>query len=187
MADVDPILKTAPELGTERLLLNGHGMKDFADSATLWANPLVVRFIGGHPSTEEEVWSRLLRYVGHWATMGYGYWAIRERTTGRFVGEIGFANFRREIDPPFEDAPEIGWALQPWAQGQGFAFEAIQAVLAWGAEQFGPAARTVCMINPENLPSIRVARKAGYREFSRTLYKGAPIILFERTQPLTDC
>jgi hypothetical protein len=61
---------TAPELVTERLVLHGHGLKDFAESAAMWGDADVVRFIGGRAFTEEEVWTRLLRYVGHWATMG---------------------------------------------------------------------------------------------------------------------
>ena len=112
-------LAKAPELVTERLILHGHGLKDFAESAAMWGDPDVVRFIGGRPFTEEECWTRLLRYVGHWAAMGYGFWAIREKATGRFVGEVGFADFRRELDPPFGDTPEMGWALNAWAQGKG--------------------------------------------------------------------
>jgi RimJ/RimL family protein N-acetyltransferase len=52
--------------------------------------------------------------------------------------------------------------------------------LAWGEAHFGQGARTVCMISPDNAPSIRAAQKAGYREFARTTYKGSPTILFER-------
>ena len=170
----------APELVTERLILHGHGLKDFAESAAMWSDPDVVRFIGGRAFTEEEVWTRLLRYVGHWATMGYGFWAIREKASGRFVGEVGFADFRRELDPPFGDTPEMGWALSSWAHGKGYASEAIGAALAWSETRFGRGARTVCMISPDNAPSIRAAQKAGYCEFARTTYKGAPTVLFER-------
>jgi RimJ/RimL family protein N-acetyltransferase len=180
MPPSEPAPRTAPELVTERLILHGHGLKDFSDSAAMWADPDVVRFIGGRAFTEEEVWTRLLRYVGHWATLGYGFWAIREKAGGRFVGEVGFADFRRDLDPPFGDAPEMGWALMPWAHGKGYASEAIAAALAWGEGRFGQGVRTVCMISPENAPSIRAAEKAGYREFARTTYKGAPTVLFER-------
>jgi RimJ/RimL family protein N-acetyltransferase len=173
-------ISTAPEIITERLVLHGHRLKDFQESAAMWGDPEVVRYIGGRAFTEEEVWARILRYLGHWAALGYGFWVIREKATGRFVGEVGFADFRRELDPPFGETPEMGWALNPWAHGKGYAFEAIQAVLAWGDDRFGGSARTVCMINPENTPSIRVAEKAGYRQFARTQYKGAPAVLFER-------
>jgi RimJ/RimL family protein N-acetyltransferase len=40
--------------------------------------------------------------------------------------------------------------------------------------------RSVCMIDPDNLVSIRVASKLGFTEFERTSYKDVPIVLFER-------
>lgn len=63
-----------PTLETERLILRGHGVDDFGDSAAMWAEPEVVRHIGGRPFTREESWSRLLRYIGHWSALGFGYW-----------------------------------------------------------------------------------------------------------------
>jgi RimJ/RimL family protein N-acetyltransferase len=170
-------------LTTPRLTLSVHGLKDFGDCAALWADPDVVRFIGGRPFTSEEVWTRLLRYVGHWAAMGYGYWAIRERVSGRYVGEIGFGDFRRELEPPFGPSPEAGWALAPWAQGRGLAREALTAALSWGDGRMGAFSRTVCMIHPDNRPSITLATSHGYRPFAETRYKGSPTILFERVRP----
>jgi RimJ/RimL family protein N-acetyltransferase len=171
---------TAPEIETARLRLHGHGVSDFPDSAALWGDAAVMRFMGGRPLTQEEVWTRLLRYVGHWAAMGYGYWAIREKDGGRFLGEVGFADLKREVDPPLGDAPEIGWVLVPSAHGRGFASEAVAAVLAWGEAAFGPGRRTVCIINPENAPSLRLAERMGYRAYGRGAYKGAETVMFER-------
>ncbi len=145
----------------------------------MWADTRVVRHIGGRPFTPEEVWARLLRYVGHWALLGYGFWTIRERATGRFVGEAGFADFRRDIDPPIGDAPEIGWALAADSHGRGFATEAVRAITAWGDRSFGRV-RTVCLIDPDNDASIKVAAKCGYRQFARARYKEGESLLFER-------
>lgn len=170
----------APPLETERLILRGHVEADFADSAAMWGDPDVTRFIGGRPFTEEEVWARLLRYVGHWQVKGYGYWVVRERAGGRFVGEVGFADFRRAITPPFGEAPEAGWALAAWAHGKGFGREAVQVLTSWGDQRFG-GARTVCMISPENAPSIALAVRCGFREYARTRYHDDPTVLFERT------
>jgi RimJ/RimL family protein N-acetyltransferase len=168
-----------PAIDTARLELRGHGLADLDDSAAMWSDPEVTRHIGGRPSTREEVWARLLRYVGHWALLGYGYWVVRARGSGRFVGEVGFADFRRDLDPPLDGTPEIGWALARWAHGQGYATEAVGAAVAWHAARFGPT-RTVCLIAPANAASIRVAEKCGYRELRRTTYKDAPTIVFAR-------
>jgi RimJ/RimL family protein N-acetyltransferase len=154
-------------------------MEDFRDCAEMWAHPDVVRYIGGRPFSAEEVWARLLRYVGHWQWMEFGFWTIEEKATGGFAGEVGFAEFKREMEPPILGVPEIGWVLPPRAHGQGYATEAARAVVAWGDERFG-SARTVCLIHPENLASLRVAEKCGYAEFQRTTYKGQETILLER-------
>jgi hypothetical protein len=45
--------------------------------------------------------------------------------------------------------------------------------------RFG-GAKTVCIIDPENAGSIKVARKCGYREIARTAYHDKPTIMFER-------
>jgi len=75
--------------------------------------------------------------------------------------------------------PELGWALISRVHGKGYATEAVRAVVAWGEQHFG-SARTVCIIRPENVASIRVAEKCGYRELQRTAYKGHATIIFAR-------
>lgn len=171
-------MSAAPVIETGRLVLRGHVKADLDDCAAMWGDPEVTRFIGGKPSTREEVWARLLRYVGHWQAMDYGFWTVREKDGGRFIGEVGFADFKRTMTPSFGDTPEMGWALSPAAQGRGYASEAVGAALAWGDARFG-GGRVTCMISPDNAPSLRVAEKMGFREFARTDYHG-PIILFER-------
>ncbi len=165
---------------TERLTLRVHRVADFDECAAMWGDPEVTRHIGGKPSTREECWARLLRYAGHWSLLGFGFWVIREKATGRFAGEVGFADFKREMEPAFGDAPECGWVLAPWAHGKGYATEAVKAALAWMGKK-----RTVCMINPPNAASLRVAEKCGYQEFTRTKYHGEDVILFERRPPAT--
>jgi RimJ/RimL family protein N-acetyltransferase len=171
----------APELRSARLVLRGHDRDDFAESAAMWADAEVTRYIGGRPFTNEECWTRLLRYVGHWALLGFGYWVVREAATGRFIGEVGLADLQRDLSPGFAGAPELGWALAPWAHGRGFATEAVGTVLGWGARHFGAGTRVVCMIDPGNGPSLRVAAKCGFVEYARASYKGADAILMERS------
>lgn len=171
-----------PVLQTERLTLRGHSLADFDESAAMWADPLVTRYIGGRPSTAEEAWARLLRYAGLWALLGYGYWAVRERETDRFVGEVGLADFRREITPSLQGAPEVGWVLAPWSHGHGYATEAVRAALAW-ADAHLPARRTVCIIAPQNAVSVRVALKCGFHHFARGTYKAEETAIYERPGP----
>ncbi len=178
----NPLAPPIPVLETERLVLRGHTLADYDESAAMWGDPLVTRHIGGRPSTPAEAWARVLRNAGLWALLGYGYWVVREREGGRFVGEVGFADFRRAVTPPLDGAPEAGWALAPWAQGLGYATDAVRAAHAWGDAHL-TAPRTVCMIGPENAASIRVAEKCGFRELGPAIYKGAETLLFQRLSP----
>jgi len=170
-----------PTLETERLTLHGHRVEDLDESVALWSDPRVLQYIGAKPSGREEVWARLLRYIGHWAVAGYGLWLIRERTTGRFVGEAGLADFKRDMSISFEGAPEAGWVLAPWCYGRGYATEAMTAVLGWA--DAAAHLRTVCIINPLNVTSRRVAAKIGYREITRADYRGIKVIVLERHRP----
>lgn len=168
-----------PVLHTERLTLRGHRLDDVPDCTKMWGDAEVTRYIGGKPSTSQQVWMRVLSYAGHWRLLGFGYWVAQETQTGKFVGELGFADFKRDIEPSMAGAPELGWALTPEMHGKGYATEAVRAALAWGDKNFA-SARTVCIISPENLASIRVAQKCGYAEIARTTFGGSATIMYER-------
>ena len=116
--------------------------------------------------------------------MGFGYWVAEEKETGNFVGEIGFADYKRDLEPSLKGVPEIGWVLASHAHGKGYATEAVRAVVAWGDVNFS-SARTACIIAPDNAASIRVAVKCGYREFKATSYKGQPTLMFVRESRLS--
>lgn len=171
--------RACPALTTARLTLGPHGVSDYEDSLALWTNPEVVRYMGGAPSPPPEIWGRQLRYAGLWPLMGYGYWLVRETATGRFVGEVGFAEYRRDVTPSLIGAPEAGWVLAPWAHGQGFAREATEAMFAW-ADGVLRAERTVCMIDPHNAPSLTLAARLGFAAFAESRYRDEPILLLER-------
>ena len=168
-----------PVVETARLRLRAHRLDDFEASLAMWRDPVVTRYIGGKPSTEQQTWSRMTSYAGHWALMGFGYWALEEKSTGSFAGELGFANFRRDIAPSMRDVPELGWALASRFHGKGLATEAIQAAVAWGDARFG-STRTVCLIDAENLASIRVAQKCGYEVFEQTDFHERRTLFLER-------
>ena len=167
-----------PSLNTERLLLRGHRIEDFPNSASMWGDSQVTQHILERPLTREECWSRLLRYVGHWAVLGFGYWVLVEKQTGNFVGVAGFSDYKRDIEPSLENVPEIGWVLAKHAHGKGLATEAVRAITAWGDAYFQK--RTACIIAPGNTASFRVAEKGGYQEVLRTTYHGHPTVLLSR-------
>jgi RimJ/RimL family protein N-acetyltransferase len=168
------------ELATERLVMRPHQLTDFNECAAMWADPEVTRYIAaGARFSASDVWSRLLRYAGHWSLMGFGFWAVRERATGAFVGDVGMMDFQRAIEPALR-APECGWVLAAWAHGKGYATEAVRATVEWADTRFP---LTTCIIDPGNEPSIRVAIKVGFRETGSAIIVGERVRVFERERP----
>lgn len=170
---------TIPTITTDRLRLRGHTEEDLEHCVAMWADPRVVRFIGNRPRSREETWARLLKYVGHWSLKGFGFWLVEEKVTGSFVGEVGFADHKRDVAPSLHGLPEIGWALTPEKQGLGYAREAVKAAIAWSDEHFS-IPQTICMIHPDNAPSIRIAESNGYVIFSTLDHKEHPAMIFRR-------
>lgn len=168
-----------PIIETERLILRALTHDDFEAHAAMWANPVVNRFIGGVPQTREQSWIRLLRHMGMWQAMGFGFWAVTDGATGRLLGEAGFHDLKRDVMPSLEGTMETGWGFVPDMHGRGIATETVSAILAWG-DKNRPGMRKTCLINPENVASIRVAEKHGFHAFAQSSYHGAPTILFER-------
>lgn len=150
-----------PEIETKRLILSKHTVEDFPALTQLWMTESVVRHIGGMPSTERESWMRMLAYGGLWPLLGFGYWAVREKETRKYVGDLGFADFHRMVEPKVKGIPEAGWVIAPEFQGKGYATEAMQAALEWLKRQ-NKFKQSICFIEPRNTASLRVAEKVGY-------------------------
>jgi RimJ/RimL family protein N-acetyltransferase len=111
--------------------------------------------------------------------MGFGFWAIEEKTSGEFIGEAGLADFQRDLDPPLGEGPEAGWALRVASHGQGYGEEALRAVLAWGDAHFeGQAIH--CLIDKDNDRSMKLARKCGFNPLREVTYKGAAGVVYTR-------
>jgi RimJ/RimL family protein N-acetyltransferase len=170
-----------PVLTTDRLILTPVAVTDFEDLKMIWGDEAFTRAITGRALTQEEVWFRLLRDLGHWQALGRGNWAMRSRETGVYVGSVGVLHYLRDLDPPF-DAPELGWGVASAFQGQGLAREGLDAALTW-ADTVLKAPRTVCMISPDNGPSLRLAERVGYRTYGDGFYKDHIVHLLERPRP----
>jgi RimJ/RimL family protein N-acetyltransferase len=169
-----------PTLHTDRLLLRPFRLEDFDTVAAYWADEAVARWTrGGQPIGRSEAWQRFIQHPGHWVLKGYGFWAVEEKATGAMLGETGFIDMQRDYDPAVNGIPEIGWIIAPAAQGKGYATEAAKACVAWGKQHFGPI-RVLAAVNVENLASIRVAEKCGFKECLRRDFKGRLAVFLDR-------
>ena len=160
-------------------MLRKHELGDLDACVAMWSDPVVTRFIGGTPSSPQQTWARVLGYAGHWELLRFGYWAVEEKATRAFAGEIGFADFKRDIAPSMRGFPELGWAFATRLHGRGFATEAVRAAQRWGDEHLD-APKTVCLIDPENAASLRVAEKCGYAIFEHATFAARPVPFLAR-------
>lgn len=87
---------------------------------------------------------------------GYGMWLVFEKDTGKLVGRAGVEH-REEL----EGELELGYAIgTPW-QGQGFATEVCEGILAYTKEKLG--FEEICsLVEPENKKSIHLLEKLGF-------------------------
>jgi RimJ/RimL family protein N-acetyltransferase len=170
----------APILETARLRLRPYKLTDFEAYVTMWREPDVVRFIGGKPFTREQSWTRFLRQVGMWELMGFGFFALEDKSTGELAGEAGFHEVRRAVEPALEGSLECGWGLATRFQGKGLAEEAMRRALAWAAERADFPSRLTCLIDEDHGASQFVATKLGFAPFAHTNYNGAAVVLMER-------
>lgn len=175
------LIREAPRIETERLILRPFVAEDLEPLAAMWANDDVVRFIGGQRSTREDTWRRCLAAFGQWVFVGFGYWVAALKSDGAVVGQLGFADFKRDMQPSVEGEPELGYVFAPKVHGLGMAFEACSAVLAWGDQNLG-APSYPAIIAPENAASIRLAEKLGFQRAPEATYRGEPIALFRRSR-----
>jgi RimJ/RimL family protein N-acetyltransferase len=168
-----------PRLETPRLILRPHRLDDYEACCFLTSDPAAVRMIFQNPLTPEESWHRMLRFVGHWALLGYGLLLVEEKATGQVVGEVGIADFHRGLGPDFDPFPEMAWMMTSDVHGRGYATEAATAMLRWMETAFAPE-RVVCIIDPHNAASLRVAEKLGFHAFGNAEYKGKAVLKLRR-------
>jgi RimJ/RimL family protein N-acetyltransferase len=165
-----------PRIETERLILRALTLDDFDRYAAIWQNEALVRYISGKPVPREASWSRLIRTEGHWQLLGFGFWAVEEKASGLLIGEAGFQDMHRAFEPSIEGSLETGWGLLPEYHGKGYASEALSAAMAWAAKAH-PHLSYSCIINPANVPSLRLADKLGFKVVAQTDYNGPILVL----------
>lgn len=87
-------------------------------------------------------------------TLGYGIWLVVANAARTLIGSAGFQG-----KPDEQGAIEIGFGIQPDFQNNGYATEAVSALITWAGEQ-GDVRSVIAHCDPGNLASIRVLEKA---------------------------
>ena len=160
---------------TQRLILRPPNGDDFEAWAAFQTDEATMAYIGGVKSRAES-WRVLCAMGGAWRVRGYAMFSLILKDSGQWIGRIG------PWYPEGWPGTEVGWAVAPEYAGKGYALEAMTAAQDWLDEKFTPA-KTVCIISPENAPSIALAEKLGFRATGEALYNENTVRLFERLKP----
>jgi RimJ/RimL family protein N-acetyltransferase len=149
----------SPAIRSERLDLREYGPDDaglvlglLTDRAEPEALP------PGAPSDPGDVTGWLADGVHRSRREGTGvHLMMLDRVAGRIVGSIGLFHADWEVR-----SVEIGYGVSGAERGKGYASEALGAVARWALTE-GGIQRAWLTANTDNVASVRVAEKAGFR------------------------
>ncbi|MEZ4621572.1 MAG: GNAT family N-acetyltransferase [Caldilineaceae bacterium] len=90
--------------------------------------------------------------------------AIIHRTQKTMIGHIGFHDYpgAAYLHAYATAAAEMGYTIFPAHRRQGYAREAVAALMAWAETEQG-VTQFVLSISPDNLPSQRIAAHFGFQ------------------------
>lgn len=156
--ELQRIFTDPPEIETERLLLRRISVGDADDMYEYSRREDVTRFLLWEAHPDPLYTEKYVRYLQERYAVGDFYdFALELRETGKMIGTAGFTTF----DLPNRSA-EIGYVVSPDYRGQGYAPEAVEALLSLGFEHFSLARiSAVCM--KDNAASLRVMEKCGLK------------------------
>ena len=144
-------------LETDRLILRRLEPDDLDSLYALYCDPEVIKHIPDAPRSYAEAREELEWHMnGHPKNPDLGLWATIHKETGRFIGRCGLLPWTIEQ----REEVEVAYLLARAYWGQGLGSEAAQGIVHYAFEKLH-FARLVCMIDPGNLASMKVAEKIG--------------------------
>ena len=149
-----------PTIETDRLLLRVQRAEDFEHFAELLDDEEACRYIGG-TLPRAAAWRKFLQMPGAWAVQGFGMFAVIEKSSGDWLGNIG------PWKPVGWPGNEVGWALRRAAWGKGYATEGAAEALRFAFEVLG-LAEIVSFTSIHNTRSEAVMQRLGMRRDAAT-------------------
>ena len=169
-------------LETERLVFRRLELGDLDSLYALYSDPEVRRYFPEGTLTRKETRAEIEWFLhGHPEDPDLGLWATIHKETGRFIGRCGLLPWRIDERPEVE----VAYLLAQGYWGQGLGTEAAQAILDYGFQRLR-LSRLICLIDEDNLASIKVATKIGMSFESEGSDDQGPFLLYSRSKPFTD-
>ena len=145
-------------LATERLRLRHYNADDAEWLHELYSRPDVARYLPGEPWTVEVTRDKLTERLAKTDIDGEsGALALVIEHDGVAIGSVTLWLTDSE-----HRQGEIGWVLDPAYGGEGFASEAVRAVLALGFDHYR-LHRITAQMDARNSASAALARRVGLR------------------------
>jgi ribosomal-protein-alanine N-acetyltransferase len=144
-------------LETPRLLLRHFVPEDINALFALYNDPLIRQYFPegtlGYQETKEELEWFL---NGHPEHPELGLWATILKENGTFIGRCGLLPWTIEGQPEVE----VAYLMDKTYWGKGLATEAAKGIRDYAFNNL-KLSRLICLIDPENTASIKVAQKIG--------------------------
>ncbi len=152
-------------LTTDRLILRYFQQDDFKELHALLSDPEVMRFSLNGPYNKEKSAEFLEKSLEQARKQEPSLYAVFDKVSGAFIGSCGL--YLQRING--KERWELGYRLLPKYWGQGLASEAAQAVKNYAFSSLGLTG-LISIIEPENIGSIKVAKRNGFTLESSMLY-----------------
>jgi ribosomal-protein-alanine N-acetyltransferase len=167
-------------LETERLLLRRLVPDDLDPLYDLYRDPEMRRYFpveGVSPDrtlTREETKEELEWFLnGHPKRPELGLWATILKENGAFIGRCGLLPWM--IDG--QDEVEVAYMLDKACWGRGLGTEAARGIRDYAFTQLG-LLRLICMIDPENEASMKVAENVGMTFEKECVDQHGPFLVY---------
>ena len=154
---------------TGRLLVRRVTPDDFGDLYALYTDPDVMRYSPNGPLDRDGVKAWLDRNLDSYARRGFGMYAVVLKDEG-FAGVCGINRYY--VEGRLER--EIGFRTAKRHWNKGVTTEAAAAVRDHGFGDLG-LERLVSLVDPANVPSVRVAEKVGMAFEVPVRFLGMPL------------
>lgn len=165
-------------LETSRLILRHQTPEDLDHLWALYGDPDVTRFIPDAPRTIEQAWEELdWHRNGHPRRPDLGLWATIHKPTGKFIGRCGLLPWT--IDG--QDEVEVAYLIAKAFWGQGLGTEVAQGLAEYAFEQLH-LSRLICLIDAENIASIKVATHIGMTFEKESRDEMGPFLVYARNK-----
>ncbi len=146
-------------LETPRIILRRQVMSDLDALWELYCDPEITKYIPDAPKTRAEASEELEWFLnGHPYHPELGLWATVLKEDNRFIGRSGLLPWT--IDG--RDEVEVAYTIARQYWGRGLGTEIARAIAGYAFDVLG-LPRLMCLIDPENIASQRVAEKSGMK------------------------